>query len=230
LRTGPDSPEAAGRATELIERIAADRRQRRATAMMAGSERRDAVPLERLVVELDEALAGVPFTLTNATTEPLDARLWTLTRPRQGLGWAGGGGLGYGVGAAIGAALAGGPETLSVVLQADGDLLYLPSALWTAAHLRLQVLVVVHDNRQYANTVGHAGRIARARGRSDARRHVGASLVDPPIELATLAASFGVWSAGPITDTQKLRECLAEAITQARAGRPALLDVITPSL
>jgi thiamine pyrophosphate-dependent acetolactate synthase large subunit-like protein len=172
----------------------------------------------------------VPFTITNGTTEPLDLSVWSLTRPRQGLGWAAGGGLGYGVGGAIGSALANGPDVVSVDLQADGELLYLPSALWTAANLKLPVLVVVHDNRQYANTVGHARRIAGHRGRSDERRHEGAGLDQPATDLAALASAYGVWSAGPITDVETLRARLGEALAVVRGGQPALLDVVTPSL
>lgn len=220
--------EADERATKLSARIRSGREERRRAA--AAAENDVAVPLERLVVELDDALGGVNFTLTNATTEPLDPRLWTLSRSRQSLGWAGGGGLGYGVGAAIGAALANGPETVSVVLQADGDLLYLPGALWTAANLGLPLLVVVHNNRQYANTVGHAARIARARGRSDVERHAGAALSDPEIDIGRLASSFGVWSSDPVRDVPSLRHQLAQAIKHAQAGRPALVDVITPGI
>jgi acetolactate synthase-1/2/3 large subunit len=227
LRDAPLEPETVrARREPIAARIAAARAERRKAA--AAAEADVAVPLERLVAELDSALAGERFVVTNGTTVPLDMRQWTLTRPGQHLGWAAGGGLGYGVGGAIGAALAHGPDTISVDLQSDGDLLYLPSALWTAAHLRLPVLVVVHDNRQYANTVGHAARIARHRGRSDDRRHAGAGLTDPPVDLAALAASYGVWSAGPITDVHALHANLAEAIAVVRGGRPALLDVLTP--
>jgi acetolactate synthase I/II/III large subunit len=212
----------------LAERIATARATRRQAA--AAAEEEDAVPLERLMVEVDRALRGTAFTLTNATTEPLDPRLWTLRQPRQALGWAGGGGLGYGVGAAVGAALANGREVISAVLQADGDLLYVPGALWTAAHLRLPVLVVVHNNRQYANTVGHAARIAHARGRSAERRHVGAALTEPEVDLDGVACSFGVWSSGPVRDVEMLRARLAEAIEHVQSGRPALVNVITPGL
>ena len=220
--------EADRRSVALVERIRLARQERRSAA--AGAENQGAVPLERLIVELDDALRNVQFTLTNATTEPLDPRLWTLSRARQALGWAAGGGLGYGVGAAIGAALANGPDTVSVVLQADGDLLYLPGALWTAARLRLPVLVVVHNNRQYANTVGHAARIALARGRSDLQRYEGASLTDPEIDIGGLASSFGVWSSDPVRDVPGLRHQLAQAIERVQAGRPALVNVITPGL
>jgi acetolactate synthase-1/2/3 large subunit len=220
--------EAASRVSEIAKRTTSAREERRNAATAA--EAQGAVPLERLIVELDGALEGVGFSLTNATTEPLDPRLWTLKRPRQALGWAGGGGLGYGIGAAIGAALANGSNAISVVLQADGDLLYQPGALWTAAHLGLPVLVVVHNNRQYANTVGHASRIARTRGRGDDNRHAAAALTDPEIDIGALAASFGIWSSGPVRDVPTLRDQLGKAIEQVGAGRPALVDVITPGL
>jgi thiamine pyrophosphate-dependent acetolactate synthase large subunit-like protein len=218
----------AARAAALAARIRSARNERRSAAAVAEAE--GAVPLERLVIELDGALNGVTFSLTNATTEPLDPRLWTLSRPRQGLGWAGGGGLGYGVGAAVGAALANGPDTVNVVLQADGDLLYLPGALWTAAHLRLPVLIVVHNNRQYANTVGHAARIARERGRDQQDRHAGAALTNPEINLGALASSLGVWSSAPVGDAPTLRTQLGRALEQVQGGRPALVNVITPGL
>ena len=155
-------------------------------------------------------------------------RAWTLRQAPQYLGWHSGGGLGYGVGAAIGAALANGPGTISVDVQADGDLLFQPQALWTAAHLSLPVLIVVFDNRQYGNTVEHAANIARSRGRGDERRYRGAGLAVPATDLATLARSFGIWSAGPIADAGTLADRLAEAVDVAASGKPALLDVLTP--
>jgi thiamine pyrophosphate-dependent acetolactate synthase large subunit-like protein len=164
--------------------------------------------------------------LANGTNDRLELRQWDLSEPRQYLGWHAGGGLGYGVGATIGSALAN-RDVINVDLQADGDLLFLPSALWTAAHLSLPTLFVVNDNRQYGNTVDHAAGLAAHRGRPD-RRHTGSALDDPATDLAALAASFGLWSAGPITDTETLRDRLQEAVAVVASGRPALLDVITP--
>jgi acetolactate synthase-1/2/3 large subunit len=186
-----------------------------------------AVPLARLIHLVGEALQGHHFVLANGTNDRLELRQWDLSHPRQYLGWHAGGGLGYGVGATIGAALANREGTINVNIQADGDLLFLPSALWTAAHLRLATLFVVNDNRQYGNTVDHAASLAAHRGRPD-RRHFGSALDDPPIDIAALAASFGVWSAGPITDPDTLQDRLDEAVGVVASGRPALLDVITP--
>jgi thiamine pyrophosphate-dependent acetolactate synthase large subunit-like protein len=214
------------RVEDLARQIATARAERRAAAAAATAE--EAVPLERLVYEVGEALAGQEFVLANGTNQRLELGQWTLDRPRQYLGWHGGGGLGYGVGATIGAALAQPQGTIAVDIQADGDLLYLPSALWTATHLGVGALFVVNDNRQYGNTVEHARKIADFRGRDAEARHRGAGLADPPVDIPTMARSFGVWAAGPVTDPQKLPETLTEAIAVAASGRPALVDVITP--
>jgi thiamine pyrophosphate-dependent acetolactate synthase large subunit-like protein len=214
------------RVATIGERVHAARGERRAAAARAATD--GALPLERLVYELGVAVAGKRFVLANGTNERLEHLHWEMAEPRQYLGWHGGGGLGYGVGAALGAALALGPETIVVDVQPDGDLLYLPSALWTAAHLQLPLLIVVHNNRQYRNSVEHAVQVATRRGRPLERRHVGAGLNDPAIDLASLAASFGVWSAGPIADPATLAERLADAIAVVETGRPALLDVLTP--
>ncbi|MFZ0042148.1 MAG: thiamine pyrophosphate-dependent enzyme, partial [Solirubrobacteraceae bacterium] len=157
-----------------------------------------------------------------------ERRLWPLTGFGAHLGWHGGGGLGYGLGAAIGAGLGlAGSDRLLVSLQPDGDLLYTPAALWTAAQLRLPVLILVQNNRQYRNTVEHAARIAQARGRPVERRHVGAGLSEPPIDYAALARSFGVWSAGPVGAPEQIAPALQAAIATVRSGAPALVEVLT---
>ncbi len=218
--------EVGGRRSEVVGRIAESREQWRSAA--AGAEADGCVPLERLVYELGRVLEGERFVLANGTNERIEHRLWSLTEPRQYLGWHAGGGLGYGVGATIGAALANGRDTISVSVQADGDLLYLPSGLWTAAQLSLPTLFVVHNNRQYGNTVEHARKIATARGRSADKRYDGAGLGEPAVGLPQLAQSFGVWASGPAADPESLVKALEEAVNVARSGRPALVDVLTP--
>ncbi len=225
-RASPDPEAVAARRARIAERTAAVRERDRAAAAAATGV--GVVPLDRMLAELGRVLDGERFVLVNGTNERREHRLWDLDRPRQHLGWHAGGGLGYGPGAAVGASIALGPDTVAVNVQADGDLLFLPNALWTAARRGLPILTVVHDNRQYGNTVEHAARIARHRGRSDERRYEGSGLDDPPVDLAGLARSFGVWAAGPIADPDTLAEQLAAALEVVRSGRPALLDVLTP--
>jgi thiamine pyrophosphate-dependent acetolactate synthase large subunit-like protein len=218
--------EVAARRSQVAGQIAETRAAWHSAAASAEADGR--IPLDRLIYELGRALAGERFVLANGTNQRLEHRLWDMSEPGQYLGWHAGGGLGYGVGATIGASIALGPDTISVSVQADGDLLYLPSALWTAARLGLPVLIVVHNNRQYGNTVEHAAAIARARGRDAERRYEGAGLTDPSVGIAGLGESFGVWATGPVTDASTLPDRLAAAVEVARSGRPALVDVVTP--
>ncbi|GAA4738225.1 thiamine pyrophosphate-binding protein [Nocardioides endophyticus] len=216
----------ARRRQRIAERTAAARHDWRLRASTATAD--GLVPVERMLHELAGALEGVDFVLGGGTNGRHEHRFLQLDRARQYTGWGAGGGLGYGVGGALGAALAQQPGTITVDVQADGDLLFLPSALWTAAHKSLPVLVVVNNNRQYGNTVEHAARIAARRRHTEETRYVGAGLSDPPVDLAAMARSFGVWASGPITDADTLAEHLAEAVKVVSSGRPAVLDVLTP--
>jgi thiamine pyrophosphate-dependent acetolactate synthase large subunit-like protein len=218
--------QALARFGEVAGRTRGARTAQRASARVATGD--GVVPLDRLLLEVATALEGQDFVLGGGTNDRLEHRFFALDRHRQYAGWAAGGGLGYGVAGALGVALAQPEGTITVDIQADGDLLFLPSALWTAAHRSLPVLIVVNNNRQYGNTVEHAGKIAAHRGRADDLRYVGAGLADPAVDLASLARSFGVWAAGPVTDPDDLAEQLGHALEIVRSGRPALLDVLTP--
>ena len=76
---------------------------------------------------------------------------------------AGGGGIGYGAPASVGGALANRRHgRFSVAIQTDGDLMYAPGALWTAAHHRIPLLSVMHNNRAYHMEVMHVQRMCNA--------------------------------------------------------------------
>src|SRR5260370_4217284 len=58
--------------------------------------------------------------------------------------------MGYNAPASAGAALANKRYgRISVAIQGDGDLMFVPGTLWTAAHHRIPILYVVHNNRAY---------------------------------------------------------------------------------
>jgi thiamine pyrophosphate-dependent acetolactate synthase large subunit-like protein len=222
---GPDAAR-----LEERRRLLAGMRERRGEHWRehaAAAEAEDAIPPARLALELGRLLEGDRWTLVHGSLGGWERRLWPFERFGQHLGWHGGGGLGYGLGASIGAALALPPDVLALNVQPDGDLLYTPSALWTAARYRVPLLTVVHNNRQYQNTVEHAARIAAERGRGAAARYEGAGLRDPDVDFAALARSFGVWASGPVTNTDELESALTDARAVVASGRPALVDVLT---
>ncbi len=215
---------------ERRDRLAGRADARRAALWREASEAvdADAVAPARLAAEAWDVLAEFDPLVVHGKPTDWERRLWPLEGFGAHLGWHGGGGLGYGLGASIGAALAlPGSERLLVDLQPDGDLLYTPAALWTAAHLGVPVLILVQNNRQYRNTVEHAARIAKARGRPPELRYVGAALHEPPIDYAALAGCFGVWSAGPVRSPQEIAPALRAAAATVRSGKPALVEVVT---
>jgi acetolactate synthase I/II/III large subunit len=159
---------------------------------------------------------------------PWPSRLWPITEPYQYSSGSGGGGVGYGIGGSIGVALANrGTGRICVDLQADGDLLYATSALWTVSRCKLPLLMVMHNNRSYYNSEEHGGNIAAHRGRPVDRKGVGTQIVDPAVDFATVARGFGISAEGPIEDPAKLGPAIERALQIVKGGRPALVDVVT---
>lgn len=178
---------------------------------------------------LGEALAGRDPVLANGHLGNWALRLWDLDRTDQYLGGQGGGGLGYGLGASIGAALAHRDSGRMVIdLQSDGDALFTPEALWTAAEQRLPLLIVMDNNRAYFNSVKHAQRIAARRGRPPGHTEVGTTIGPPYVDFAGLARSFGIEAAGPVARPADLPAAARAAVEWVASERlPYLLDVVT---
>ncbi len=155
-------------------------------------------------------------------------RLWNFDRHYRYLGYGAGGGVGYGLPAAVGAALANKAlGRFSVNIQCDGDFMYANGALWTAAHHRVPLLTVMHNNRGYGQETMLVQGLANRRNRGIDTAHIGTAINDPPIDYAKLAEGMGVWSIGPITDPAKLAPALRKAVDVVKQGHPALLDVVT---
>ena len=115
------------------------------------------------------------------------------TKHYQYIGGTGGGGIGYGAPAAVGAALANRKHgRLSVSIQNDGDLMYAPGVLWTAAHHRIPLLSVMHNNRAYHQEVMHLQRMANRATAASIGAHIGTTIDDPNIDYAKLAQAWGV--------------------------------------
>ena len=174
-----------------------------------------------------EAIRDHEWILANGTASGWVRRLWSLDRFGCYLGLSGGAGLGYGAGASIGAALAqASKETIIVDLQSDGDLLYTPSALWTAAHLRLPILVVMLNNRTYGKDRLHQATLAETRDRGRDLISVGIDIDDPEISFSKMAESQGVEGIGPLTSPEELPVALRRAVSAVLEGRPVLVDVV----
>ena len=114
-----------------------------------------------------------------------------------------------------------------MTFNGDGDFMYVPGTLWTAAHHRIPLLYIVQNNRAYHQEYMYLQVMANRHGRGIQNTHIGTTITDPNIDYATVARGFGVYGEGPITDPQDLGPALKRALDVVRRGEPALIDVVT---
>jgi acetolactate synthase I/II/III large subunit len=191
----------------------------------------DASPITtaRMCMELWNVIKDSDWVIASQSTFQSNwpNRLWSFDKQHRHIGGAGGAGVGYGLPAAVGAALAGRDKgRLTVNIQGDGDLMYAPGALWTAAHHKIPLLTVVHNNRAYHQELMHVQRMANRHNRGTDRAHIGTTLTDPLIDYATVAKGMGVYSIGPISNAADLGPALQKAVDVVKRGEPALVDVV----
>jgi len=196
----------------------------------------DASPIStaRLVMETFAQIKDLDWSLVasegNVSNWP--NRLWPIEKHHQWLGRSGGYGVGYGAPASVGAALANRDlGRFSVAIQSDGDLMYAPGVLWTAAKHKIPLLSVMHNNRAWHQETMHVQRLSNFRNRvanlGGDLGPVGTSIQNPDIEYHKLAESMGWWAKGPIKDPAQLGPALKEAVAVVKSGQPALLNVWT---
>ena len=111
--------------------------------------------------------------------------------------------------------------------RCDGDLNYAPGVLWTAAHHRIPLLTIMHNNRGYHAELMLLEQQASLHNRGADRCHIGTKLWDPDISYAKMAEAYGLYGQGPITDPKDLPAALKRGIERVKKGEPALIDVVT---
>lgn len=183
------------------------------------------ISVARMAAEVWAQIKNEDWSLVSSAAWP--RRLWNFDKHYQNIGASGGYGVGYGAPAAVGAAMANRKRgRLSVNIQNDGDLMYGPGVLWTAAHHSVPLLSVMHNNRAYHQEVMHLQRMANQHQRGVNTAEIGTTIKDPNIDYAALARSMGVHGEGPITDPGDLAPALKRALDVVKAGEPALVDVV----
>ena len=183
--------------------------------------------VEHLARALRGAVGTKPCSLTHL---PLswNGAWWPFRHPLDFLGSDGGGGLGAGPGHTVGAALAlrdGNSGRIAIGICGDGDFLMGATALWTAAHYRIPLLIVVANNRSFYNDEVHQERVARMRNRPVENKWIGQRISDPDIDLAALARAQGAVGFGPVTEVDALDGIFAKAIAAVEGGAVAVVDV-----
>jgi len=208
-------------------------KRRRAADLELAAAGWDASPIStaRVTLELWNQIKHEDWSLVSETFPffsgwPL--RLWDMTKAYHYIGGHGAYGIGYGAPAAVGAALANRRHgRLTVNIQCDGDLNYAPAVLWTAAHHRIPILNIMHNNRAYHQELMFLTDMAARANRGIDTARIGTGIDDPNIDYATLAKAYGVFSIGPISDPKELAPAIKRAIEVVKRGEPALVDVIT---
>jgi thiamine pyrophosphate-dependent acetolactate synthase large subunit-like protein len=188
----------------------------------------DASPMTapRLASEVWSVIKNDDWVLTANTLEDWALRLWDVDSPKRHPGRSFGTATQIGVSLGVGLAYRG-TNTLVVDIQPDGDLMYDPGALWTAAHSRIPLLVVMYNNRAYYNDWEHQIRIARHRGTPEENARVGQEIDEPAPDFAAMARSMGWYAEGPITDPDQAGPAIARAAAFVREQRmPALVDTV----
>jgi len=210
----------------LVEALGTARKH--AATPAARNERKlagDPLTVEHLARALRDTIGDKPVSLTHL---PLswNGAWWPFRHPLDFLGSDGGGGLGAGPGVTVGAALAlQGTGRIPIGICGDGDFLMGVTALWTAAHYRIPLLIVVANNRSFYNDEVHQERVARMRNRPVENKWIGQRISDPDIDVAALARAQGALGLGPIEDTSQLAGTFAKAIAAVEQGQVAVVDV-----
>jgi acetolactate synthase-1/2/3 large subunit len=199
----------------------------------------DASPIStaRLIMETYAQVKDLDWSMAveSGNTSNWSRRLLPMDKHYHWTGTSGGYGVGWGAPASVGAALANRDEgRFSVAIQSDGDLMYAPGVLWTAARHKIPMLAVMHNNRGYHQEVMHVQRLSNFRNRvanlgKDIKDMgpIGTSIENPDIEYHKLAESMGWWAKGPIKDPAELGPAIKQAVAVVKSGQPALLNVWT---
>lgn len=191
----------------------------------------DASPITtaRMCAEVYAQIKDEDWSLVgNAIRNLWPHRLWDIKKPYQWNGGSGGAGVGYNLPASLGAALANKPHgRLTVAFGGDGDFLFNPGTLWTAAHHRIPMLYIVHNNRAYHQEYMYLQAMAARHGRGIEKADIGTTIKDPNVDYATVARGMGAHGEGPVVDPNDLAPALKRAIAAVKAGQPAVVDVVT---
>jgi benzoylformate decarboxylase len=136
-------------------------------------------------------------------------------RDRYGYHALASGGIGWGLPAAVGVSLAN-PDRPVVCFSGDGSAMYSIQALWTAAHHKLPLTVVIVNNGGY--------RIIKQRllAFHGDDHFVGMDFVDPKVDFTAMAKALGL-EAFRITEARDLKATLTSAF---KSPGPKLIEVM----
>jgi benzoylformate decarboxylase len=184
---------------------------RRATLIEQLAKRGDRSPIDPdyLTLQVVDALPENAIVVDEGLTSSRQMLGLRPHRDRYGYHALASGGIGWGLPASVGVSLAN-PDRPVVCFSGDGSAMYSIQSLWTAAHHKLPLNVVIANNGGY--------RIIKQRllAFHGDDHYVGMDFADPPVDFTGLAKSLGL-EAMRITDTKDLKSTLASAFKRPGA-------------
>jgi len=146
------------------------------------------------------------------------------TRPHDWLSLTGGS-IGWGLPAAVGAAVAC-PQRKVICLEGDGSAMYTISALWTMAREKLDVVVIIFNNRKYSILELEFGRTGARGGTPGPKAASTLDIGGPDMDFVAIAEGMGV---------PAIRATSADEFSLALSGAmevkgPRLIDAIVPTV
>jgi benzoylformate decarboxylase len=181
------------------------------------AKNRDRSPIDPdfLTLQLIEAMPDNAILVDEGLTSSRQVLALRPHRDRYGYHALASGGIGWGLPASVGVSIAN-PDRPVVCFSGDGSAMYSIQALWTAAHHKLPLTVVISNNGGY--------RIIKQRllAFHNDDHYVGMDFVDPPVDFTGVAKALGL-EAMRITQAADLAPAFKSAFS--RPG-PKLIEVM----
>jgi benzoylformate decarboxylase len=190
---------------------------RRATLVEQISTNKDRSPIDPdfLALQVVEAMPDNAILVDEGLTSSRQMLALRPHRDRYGYHALASGGIGWGLPASVGVSMAN-PDRPVVCFSGDGSAMYSIQALWTAAHHKLPLTVVIVNNGGY--------RIIKQRllAFHGDDHYVGMDFVDPPVDFVGVAKSLGL-EAMRIASPKDLKDVLSSAFKRPGAK---LIEVV----
>jgi benzoylformate decarboxylase len=181
------------------------------------SRAKDRSPIDSdyLTLQVVEAMPDNAILVDEGLTSGRQMLALRPHRDRYGYHALASGGIGWGLPASVGVSMAN-PERPVVCFSGDGSAMYSIQALWTAAHHKLPLTVVICNNGGY--------RIIKQRllAFHGDNNYVGMDFADPPVDFVGIAKSLGL-EAMRITEAKDLKPALTSAFKRPGAK---LIEVV----
>jgi benzoylformate decarboxylase len=190
-------------------------RRKLLTEQIAKAASKSPIDPDYLTLQMIEAMPDNAIMVDEGLTSGRQLLSLRPHRDRYGYHALASGGIGWGLPASVGVSLAN-PDRPVVCYSGDGSAMYSIQSLWTAAHHKLPLNVVICNNGGY--------RIIKQRllAFHGDDHYVGMDFADPPVDFAGMAKSMGL-EAIRITDPAELQPKLSDAFKRPGAK---LIEVV----